>query len=38
MSAIFKRRLIFAFCLTVFVVAVAAGYLVDLLGIAATIA
>ena len=37
LSAIFKRRLIIAFCLTVFVVAVAAGYLVDLLGVAATV-
>jgi len=34
LGSIFKRRLIFAFCLTVFVVAVAAGYVVDLLGIA----
>ena len=37
LGSIFKRRLIFAFCLTVFVVAVAAGYLVNLLGIAANI-
>lgn len=36
--SIFKRRLIFAFCLTVFLVAVAAGYLVDLMGIVATVA
>lgn len=37
LGSIFKRRLIVAFCLTVFVTAVAAGYLVDLLGIAATV-
>lgn len=34
LASIFKRRLMFAFVLTVFVVAVAAGYVVDLLGIA----
>ena len=37
LGSIFNRRLIVAFCLTVFVTAVAAGYLVDLLGIAATV-
>ena len=33
LGSIFKRRLIFAFVLTVFMVAVAAGYLADVLGI-----
>lgn len=33
LSSIFKRRLVVAFVLTVFVVAVLAGYIVDLLGI-----
>lgn len=37
LGSIFKRRLIFAFCLTVFGVAVAAGYLVDLLGVVAVV-
>ena len=36
LNSIFKRRLVAAFVLTVFFVAVAAGYLVDLLGFAAT--
>lgn len=34
LTSIFKRRLVAAFMVTVFVVAVAAGYIVDLLGIA----
>jgi len=33
LTSIFKPRLVFAFVLTVFVVAVAAGYVVDLMGI-----
>jgi len=33
LGSIFKRRLVFAFVLTVFVVAVVAGYVVDLLGV-----
>lgn len=33
LTSIFKRRLVFAFVLTVFVVAVVAGYVVDLMGI-----
>lgn len=38
LGSIFKRKLIFAFCLTVSAVTVAAGYLVDLMGIVATVA
>ena len=38
LSSIFKRRLVAAFVLTVFVIAVAAGYIVDLMGIAPIIA
>ena len=37
LSALFKRRLVVAFVLTVLVIAVAAGYLVDLSGIAAAV-
>ena len=37
LGSIFKRRLIFAFCLTVFAVAITAGFLVDFLGIVVTV-